>query len=67
MFHGPVRDGKEWCHLAMAARHKRELVDGVYEQKSEHSASGRSVVCGFDCVVQTAELIQLIGSSRTGN
>jgi hypothetical protein len=52
----------------MAARHKRELVDGVYEQKSEHSASGRSVVdCGFDCVVQTAELIQLIGSSRTGN
>ena len=22
VFHGPVRDGKGWDHLAMAARHK---------------------------------------------
>ena len=25
VFHGPVRDGKAWDHLAMAARHKRVI------------------------------------------
>ncbi len=25
-FHGPVRDGKEWDHLAMVIRHNRRLL-----------------------------------------
>ena len=25
-FHGPVRDGKEWDHLAMVIRHRRQVV-----------------------------------------
>ena len=28
-FHGPVRDGKEWDHLAMVIRHKGGVVVGV--------------------------------------
>ena len=43
-FHGPVRDGKAWGHLAMAARHKlgklekpRQSVLGMFSLVSAFS------------------------------
>jgi hypothetical protein len=41
-FHCPVRDGKEWDHLAMVIRHKR-LLAGMLR-------AGRPI-CRVDCVL----------------
>ena len=57
-FHGPVRDGKEWDHLAMVIRLNRSLSCTVARQPI------RRVVCGpllthryqiFDCVPNSLE------------
>ena len=37
-FHGPVREGKGWCHSAMVARRKRLSVSGVRGQVTDLGA-----------------------------
>jgi hypothetical protein len=61
-FHCPVRDGKEWDHLAMVIR-----LDGLpsVRQASEFIESNQ-----FDCVKlwhNTSIIVKVIGSSLTSN
>jgi hypothetical protein len=72
-FHCPVRDGKEWYHLAMVIRHnffaiQTSLDDQFIEQIS---------LFNLDCVTwhntltssggDSERMIKVIGSSRTSN
>jgi hypothetical protein len=40
-FHGPVRDGKEWDHLAMVIRHNRRLLHFGSEANSQSQPLSR--------------------------
>ena len=40
-FHGPVRDGKEWDHLAMVIRHNLSLARGGASQFVESGVNQR--------------------------
>ena len=42
-FHCPVRDGKEWYHLAMVIRHKRSPVSDFWPTR----ANSQSLVSAF--------------------
>ena len=80
-FHCPVRDGKEWDHLAMVIRLNRLLP--CFGGKAANSQS-RSVVViqlrirfliahsillksGTTCITQFDSQVKVIGSSLTGN
>jgi hypothetical protein len=41
-FHCPVRDGKEWDHLAMVIRLKRVASFGAPRRSCEHAGAGRA-------------------------
>ena len=45
-FHGPVRDGKEWYHLAMVIRHNLS----TFRQGPEHPIHRANQLLGFECV-----------------
>ena len=73
-FHGPVREGKGWFHLAMCTRLKlvavREAVGpGAYRTVMEEVI--RWVVIAACCIeygtTLDVELLKVIESSRTGN
>ena len=82
-FHCPVREGKEWCHLAMVVRRRvwrsRFGSTSPYREEAWFNESRFGLVgpgCGvalYDCFVLLCILAHLaitfkvIGSSRTGN
>ena len=51
-FHCPVRDGKEWDHLAMVIRHKRLLCGflGPQGQFAESAAGEQRSVFGLNLI-----------------
>ena len=71
VFHGPVRDGKGWDHLAMVIR--LELVALLpFWQQSQFNRVYQLIDCvavlgqQLECSSLTAG-VKVIGSSRTGN
>ena len=70
-FHCPVRDGKEWDHLAMVIRHNWFLLAERYPnaQCRQFLESNRMIVF-WQIVNDVISLwcnTKVIGSSRTGN
>ena len=49
-FHCPVRDGKEWDHLAMVIRHNWLLLTGLHPQPRAVNSESRIV---DDCLIST--------------
>ena len=80
-FHCPVRDGKEWDHLAMVIRLNRML--DCFWGSSANSQSRLGVLLhtgirfliahrlhsksGTTCITQSDSQVKVIGSSLTGN
>ena len=68
-FHGPVRDGKAWDHLAMATRHKLYKLKEARTRLSDRFAYIRYltyVAHPLSCV-SVSQATQMIGSSLTSN
>ena len=77
-FHCPVRDGKEWDHLAMVVRHnRRPLHSGSWanSQSRPLTAAIRFSIALFDAKnganaldsPRRRRVVKVIGSSRTSN
>ena len=72
-FHGPVRNGKEWDHLAMVVR--RSLLSAAIGPAAFRRRSQSEEVKAFDCILANPDspepgkqpMLTVIGSSRTGN
>ena len=77
-FHGPVRDGKEWDHLAMVIRHnfRSLLLPAAEPIRRVGRLGGTNQI--LDCVLRFEErqftlarpddrIVKIIGSSRTSN
>ncbi|BAK78700.1 hypothetical protein NH8B_3958 [Pseudogulbenkiania sp. NH8B] len=65
-FHGPVRDGKGWDHLAKAARHKLST-NGKKPGSLSASISNWVIDRTSHSIHRVAQATQMIGSSLTSN
>ena len=66
VFHGPVREGKGWFHLAMGTR--RNWCDpGCASREAVVWITELEEVMGVDCIELLYEILIVIGSSHTGN
>jgi hypothetical protein len=61
-FHCPVRDGKEWDHLAMVIRLDLSLLR--FRQNSKSIESNQSIALPG---ITLDDFVKIIGSSRTSN
>ena len=67
-FHGPVRNGKAWDHLAMATRHKLSQIKEAYTESVTQPVEDFVFCIAFPLsLCPLGKATQMIGSSLTSN